>query len=97
MVELNKLISDYHLWLTIFGSITYFAFILVNKLNADKEGTPITFWYLIGLFVSFVIISIFSYIFFYDDIQKGSNKVAIMIGLSSYYFISKTITSFGRK
>jgi uncharacterized membrane protein len=98
MELLIKVFTDYKFWLTIFGAIVNFAFMIINKTENGKLGTPIKLDFtFIFYIITYVLIGSFSYIFFYEDIQSGSMKVAIMIGLSSFYFIGKTIASIGKK
>ena len=96
MEKLNKVFTDYHLYLVILGCITNLAFIVITKLYSEKEGVTITFNKALFLLISYLIIGLFSYVFFYDDIKIGSNKLSIMVGLSSYYFISKSITTLSK-
>ena len=89
-------LSNYKLYLTLLGSLTNLAFFLIRRSREDgidRESMTIS-GYSILLF-SYLIIGVFAYISFYEDIQRGENKVALVIGLTSYYFINKILTHFG--
>jgi len=69
MEKLNKVFTDYHLYLVILGCITNLAFIVITKLYSEKEGVTITFNKALFLLISYLIIGLFSYVFFYDDVN----------------------------
>ena len=94
---LNKVFSDYKLYLTIIGSLSYLAIYFIDYVNDEKPNrTPLSCFNIIVLFISFTIIGGFTYIAFYEDIQKGQNKTILLLGFSSYYFITKLRTKFSK-
>ncbi len=95
---LNKVCSDYRLYLTIFGSLTYLAIYYVDYLKNDKTNrVPIEFTTMLIMFFSYIMLGVFSYIAFYEDIQKAQNKTIILLGFSSYYFVSKLRQKYSGK
>ncbi len=90
-------LSNYKLWLTIFGSLTNLSFVIINRFRNQTIDLPplkpTDSGFILTLF-SYVIVGCFSYIFFYEDIQKSENKLIIIIGLTSYYFVKKILEKY---
>ncbi len=66
MEILVKVLSDYRLYLTIIGSLSYLAIYIIDRLNSSNENqTPLTFGMLCLLILSYIMIGFFTYICFY--------------------------------
>ena len=94
---LDKVTSDYRLYLTIIGSLSYLAIYFIDYVNDTKTNrVPLTCLNIFILLVSFTVIGCFTYIAFYEDIQKGQNKTILLLGFSSYYFATKLRSKFSK-
>lgn len=85
-------LSNPKLYLTLFGSVinVFMIFIDRNKLSKkeNKKLPPLTFSVGVTLFASYIMVGVFTYIFFYEDIQKAEQKIALTLGLGSYLLVS---------
>lgn len=88
---------NYKLYITVFGSIVNLTFFVIKSVNLEElDKTNLSFKKILFLFLCYIIVGVFSYIFFYEDIQVGENKIAITIGFSSYYFLQKLFTQISQ-